>query len=182
MMAKKASARFQTAAEVADALARWLQAHGHTFDTSASSGGSSTRLTAGSSGTRLAQPAGPGSSGAGSSRRLARASTIGGSHVTKGPATAEPSAPAGPGSSVTGSQGALPVARRLEVVDPLAEIAAAANEFAAGRAASVKGVTEEELAAYQKRRKGLPAWAWWALGGGALLAVLLLVLLLTTGQ
>ncbi len=44
MMAKKPSARYQSAQEVADALADWLRAHGHSFDSSILGGGSSGRL------------------------------------------------------------------------------------------------------------------------------------------
>ena len=72
----------------------------------------------------------------------------------------------------------MPVARRLEEVDPWAEISAMANELSAARSGSFKGVTEEELAAYQSRRKRMPVWVWWAIGGGALAAVLGLALAL----
>jgi len=206
MMAKRPAARFQSAREVADTLSEWLLAHGHSLDTSTAGSGSSTRLRLASGGTPLA-PAGEASpSGTGGSGRLPRAAAREGagaevaaawdpsiaSGETKsriGLGTAKGSG-SGSGRSVAPSSGAggsgsrspaeavLPVARRLEEVDPWAEIAAMANELSAARSGSLKGVTEEELAAYQSRRKRMPVWVWWAIGGAALLAILGLVLAL----
>ena len=224
MMAKKPGARFQSAREVAGALADWLQAHGHLVDTSARGSGSSTRLKVPSSATGLAQAAEPSPPGGSSSRGLARAAALESaaqetsaasdpavaSAETKskiGLGTAKPSGSgsgrsvaagsgaagsgtagsgaagsgAGSSSSKPPAQAALPVARRLEAVDPLAEIAAVANELAPGRSGAFKAVTDEELAAYRTRRKKLPPWVWWALAGAGLLAIVLLVLALALG-
>jgi hypothetical protein len=72
---------------------------------------------------------------------------------------------------------ALPQARRLPTADPLAQIAAAANEVASTSGVSRKGITDEQLAAYRSRKK-IPPWAWWAMTGGALVAIVVLALLL----
>ena len=242
MMAKKPSARFQSAGEVADALAGWLRAHGHAMDTSTSGIGSATRPGTGSSatrlpasstrlpasGTKLPQASGSSPSAAGSSRGLTRAAPLqptakGGSAASSGgsrlrqssvpagpdkgstsapgsearkesgpaagsdPAPQTPAAPATPASPAASpapklaQQAALPVARRFEAADPLAEIAAEADELIASSYATRKGVTEGDLALYRNRKK-LPAWAWWAVAGGAVLALLLLVLAIVLSQ
>jgi len=224
MMAKKPAARFQSAREVADALADWLLAHGHLVDTSAGGSGSSTRLRIPSSATGPVQAAEPSPPGGGSSRGLARAAALEraaqGSPAASDPAAASAEAKSGiglgtdrpgasgsgrsvaAGSSAAGSgargsstagsrvgssssklpaQAALPMARRLGEADPLAEIAAVANQLAPGRSGAFKAVTDEELAAYRTRRKKLPPWVWWALAGAGLLAVVLLVLALALG-
>ncbi len=49
MMAKKPDDRFQTTAEVAEAMSRWLAEHGHSVDSDSGSGSSSGRLAAAAS-------------------------------------------------------------------------------------------------------------------------------------
>jgi serine/threonine-protein kinase len=200
MMAKKPGARFQSAREVADALAGWLQAHGHLVDTSTGGSGSSTRLSVPSSATGLAeagpaaesksrigvgivQPSGSGSgrSAAAGSSRAASGPAASGAGGTSAARSRAAGSGAGSSSSKLPAQTVLPVARRLEEVDPLAEIAAVANQLAPGSSGAVKPVTDEELAAYRTRRKRLPPWVWWALGGAGLLALALLVLALAFG-
>jgi eukaryotic-like serine/threonine-protein kinase len=151
MMAKRPVARYQSAQEVADALADWLRARGHSVDSGVGSG-SSGRLTAAGSGRIKAvsareidsSAARRMSSGVRSGLLVATAdSGVIGAEAKAAPqpaqgsdAAASPAAAKG-GSSVTGrkpttgessrnapAKGALPVAKPLMEADPLAEILA----------------------------------------------------------
>ncbi|MGQ9575880.1 MAG: serine/threonine-protein kinase [Thermoguttaceae bacterium] len=205
MMAKKPAARFQSMREVADALAEWLRIHGHCTDSTVTSG-SSIRLKGGPG---LAGPAGPTEPAGSSARRLLRAAPLDGGLPRAAPV--EPSAvPAakdsklglgqvkqGGGSSGSSSvkgmggagsdsrartPGRLPVARRLEEVDPLAEIAAAANDLSSASQPAVKPLSDQELAAYRIRRTQIPIWLWALIGLGTLVALTLLGLALVLSR
>jgi eukaryotic-like serine/threonine-protein kinase len=152
MMAKRPSARYQSAQEVADALGDWLRARGHNVDSGVGSGsfgrqvhpGSSTRLKAVSAHEIDSSTARKMSSGVRSSLLAATGDSgvIGAAVQAKGaspaPAASQPvaSPPAAKGGSgVSGrkaprsepprnppAKAALPVARPLMEADPLAEI------------------------------------------------------------
>jgi len=199
MMAKKPSARFQSAQDVADALADWLRAHGHSFDSGVLSGGSSGRLP-GLGGSR-SKAAGSGmSSGrpvASGVRAALLAATadsgvIGQAQKT-GPAGSAASAGSG-GSSVVrarkadsgrqlASRIALPVARPLESpaepaepADPLAELFGEIASSGAHPASPSPPSSSGETSAHHGRHKGTPPWIWAAIAGGCVLAMLLIFL------
>jgi hypothetical protein len=153
MMAKRPAARYQSAQEVADALADWLRARGHSVDSGVGSG-SSGRLTLPgsgrfkaasaheidssmarrmSSGVRSGLLVATGDSGVIGATAQAKAAPqpAAGSDATASPAAAKGE------SGVTGrkparresprnmpAKGALPVAKPLMEADPLAEILA----------------------------------------------------------
>ncbi len=151
MMAKRPSARYQSAQEVADALADYLRARGHNVDSGVGSG-SLARLTLPGSGRMKAVSAQEIDSS--TARRLssgvrsgllaatAESGVIGAQPKAPSQPAAESGATASPstakgGSSVTGrkpavsdsprnlpAKGALPVAKPLMEADPLAEILA----------------------------------------------------------
>ncbi|MCR4412517.1 MAG: serine/threonine protein kinase [Thermoguttaceae bacterium] len=174
MMAKKPDDRYASARQVADALAEWLRAHGHSFDSGVGLGGSSGRLAAATATSR----------GGGSSARRLPAQVEGGnspnaiSHATR------------PGSSGAVRRGANPqTAERPGVAkdpsgrepDPLAEILAEAIAARRPRVEPLTALSDEQLESYRRRRQRVPVWLWLAVGGGSLLAVLLLVLALLWG-
>jgi len=204
MMAKKPSARYQSAQEVADALADWLRAHGHSFDSGVSSGGSSGRMPALAGG----RPKGSGGRGSdpSSGRRLASgvraallvatadSGVIGAMQQTaeSAPGAASGGPAAKSGASPTGrqrkgdsdrqlaSKSGLTVAKPLETstqsADPLAELFGEIASSSAVPATSLRPSSSGETPAYRGRRKGTPPWLWFAIAGGCVLALLLVFL------
>ncbi len=200
MMAKKPSARYQSAQEVADVLADWLRAHGHHFDSAVLSGGSSGRLPAGNLSTL-----GPQQADTSSKRQLsssvraalvaatAESGVIGDKSTEAGasPGTnvAQPgSAPGKKGSGVkrfqkgvsdaeraSAAKAPLPTAKPLEESDPLAELF---SEIAASgpQAARPLSFTAERQPLAHKGHQSTPPWVWILIGGSCALALFLIVL------
>jgi len=173
MMAKRPSARYQSAQEVADALADWLRARGHSVDSGVGSG-SSGRLTPPgsgrfkavgahefdsstarkmSSGVRPSLLVATGESGVIGARAEAKAPS---QSAAEGGAAASPSAAKGE-SSVTQqkpakadaprnmpARGALPVAKPLIEADPLTEILADIEAPGGLPATPLTGATHRE--------------------------------------
>jgi serine/threonine protein kinase len=188
MMAKKPSARYQSAQEVADALGDWLRAHGHSFDSSVLSGGSSGRLP------RIASETITGSDTS-AARRLSSgvraafaAATSDSGVIGAQPAGAHrPSAKAG--SSARGGQarkpdsashpaekGDLRQAKSLEdAPDPLAELF---GELASPGPLSAKPgkAGSSETALHRGRRSGTPPWIWVVIAAGCAFALFLIFL------
>ena len=206
MMAKKPSARYQSAQEVADALADWLRAHGHGFDSGVSSGGSSGRMPAvGGGRSKGAQAAGSDSS---SGRRLASgvraallvatadSGVIGAAQKPAesapgaAPASGAPASKSGSSSAVRARQGdsdrqlasksgllvAKPLEGAAEGADPLAQLFGEIASAPAMPAASLRPSSGGETAAHRARHKGTPPWIWTAIAGGCVLALLLIFL------
>jgi serine/threonine protein kinase len=191
MMAKKPAQRYQTAQEVADTLADWLIAHGH----GSSLSGSGSWPAAGTSrhGLPVArrEPAGKAGHGATLARpdvEISPADTMAdlGRSTVKGP----PPIPSHDrGSDVSDSKIGrkireakhLPVAKPLEESGPASEFVIPIEDLlAAGRSHSpALAVTDEQMAAYRRRRENpVPGWVWLALGAAALLGVAILVVVL----
>ncbi len=199
MMAKKPSARYQSAQEVADALADWLRAHGHSFDSSVLSGGSSGRLP------RTTPETGTGADTS-AARRLSSSvraaltaatadsgvigTQLSGAAPSPGAASAEtdrPSAKAGSSAkrrparkpdsgSQLAAKGTLRVAKPLEESpDPLAELF---GEIASPAPLPAKPLRSaaEETTAYRSRRSGTPPWIWGLIAGGCAFALFLIFL------
>lgn len=196
MMAKKPSARFPSAQDVADALADWLRAHGHSFDSGVLSGGSSGRLP-GLGGSR-SKGAGSGTS---SGRRLAsgvraallaatadsgvigaasKAGLAGGSAAARSGSNSAVRARKADSDRQLASKIALPVAKPLETpaepADPLAELFGEIASSAAHPAVPLHPSSSGGTSAYHARHKGTPPWIWAAIAGGCLLTLLLIFL------
>ncbi len=159
MMAKRPEHRYQSAAEVAQALRQWLADHGHAVEAGPGSGPGSSR--SGLSGTR--------SGGSTAARR-------------SGPPHLGPSQSAGVGRSSLGSrsgsgQGAkkLKVAEALEDFIPASEFVLSEEEpsrpaLSTGMAA--RGMTP--LRPYSAGSQAPPLWVWGLMAGGMLIAILLI--------
>ena len=162
----------------AAALERAAQGSPAVSDEAAAPAGSKSRIGLGTarpsdSGSGRSVPAADSRAGSGAPGSGA------GSGISTGSSTA--GNPAGSASSNLSAQSPLRKARRLESIDPMAEIAAMASQLAPGASGAFKAVSDEQLAAYQTRRHKLPPWVWWALAGAGLLAVALLALALVLG-
>jgi len=193
MMAKKPEQRYQSAREVAAALAHWLQIHGH--------------------GSGLAG----GGSGGSSSGRLAVATPLHQAHGERSPAggVSRPVAPQrrdsgkAPGQALTdttsartdvtakaqrlkaaaqaarratqasGSGPRLPVAEPLEA-EPEKLIPADESPVVA-RLRTRARLTSEEIEAYRRRRQRTPVWLWVIIAGGLLVSLVLLLMLALKG-
>jgi serine/threonine protein kinase len=194
MMAKKPSARYQSAQEVADVLADWLRAHGHGFDSSVLSGGSSGRLP------RIAPETLTGSDTSAARRlsasvraALAAATTdsgvigaqAGGSPSQRTAAAGAGRLPAKEESSSKRRQASKPdsaahselrAAKPLEESpDPLAELfgeIASPAPISAKARQSASGGT----AIHRGRRSGTPPWIWVLIAAGCALALFLIFL------
>ncbi len=208
MMAKKPQDRFQTAAEVAQALADWLVAQGHSVDSGSGSGSSSGRLAAaagratasrgaGSPGLRRGTPdAQPARRDSGRLRRAqgtpsrpgqgqAVKDTVGelnGPTAVKGPApTAGRGFAGGQSDSKIAAKRGLPVAKPLED-SPASEVVIQTDGSPAlARLRARNPLTEEQLEAYRARRSHTPIWLWATIAAGAVLALILLIALLVKG-
>jgi serine/threonine-protein kinase len=206
MMAKKPAARYQSAQEVADVLADWLRAHGHSFDSTVSSGGSSGRIpavaggrskgTGGargepssgrqlSSGVRAALLVATADSGVIGAAKKAAESAPGTAPTNGSPATKSGTSPAvrprkADSDRQLASKSGLPMARSLESpaasADPLAELFGEIASSAAAPAAPLHPSSSGETTAYRGRHKGTPPWIWFAVAGGCVLALLLVFL------
>jgi serine/threonine-protein kinase len=204
MMAKKPAARYQSAQEVADALADWLRAHGHSFDSTISSGGSSGRLPAIIAG----QPHGARRmEGDPSDRRLSssvraallEATTDSGVIGTQpknaesppdaGAETQADRSPAKGGGSTKRPQvrkpdsdrqlaarSTLPVAKPLEDADPLAELFGEIASPANRPAKPLPSAAAGDPTARRGRHTGTPPWVWILIAGGCALALFLIFL------
>ncbi len=195
MMAKKPAGRYQSAAEVAEALAEWLLAHGFSCD---SNPGSSGRLKAQGSGKspvhRTEKRGLPRASAVGSD--IARAKRIlteqppsessikTGSDVTSISNSGSVLRHGQPGNGSSSAKSSkLRVAKPLEEEPSLAEPAAPAVpkflvEAESPLVARIRAkyqASPEEVQAYLKHGKDMPMWLWAVLGGGGLLALFLLV-------
>jgi serine/threonine-protein kinase len=202
MMAKKPAARYQTAREVADALAEWLKSHGPSGDSAAGSGGSSGRLAGVAAAARepgapeqeqapvarrvVTRPTGPQraaprpSSGSSPSVKATSAETQADFQppgVRPGGDEPKPAARGGSDPKLA-PKPALPVAHRLEEPDPLADVLAEAQASRAPQVEPAPALSDEEMAQYRRRRQKVPLWLWLAVAGGTALAVLVLVLAL----
>ncbi len=193
MMAKKPSARYASAQDVADALADWLRAHGHGFDSSVLGGGSSGRLpritpeTGAENGDTSADRQWPsgvraGLAAATTESGVLNAEPLEGPPPDSGRAMATPAgakkAPALPRAAPLERRSAkapLPVAKALEDAEnPLAELV---GEIMLPAAVSAKsGVAVPGGKGHGRRRSGTPPWLWAAIAAGAFLALLLVVL------
>jgi serine/threonine protein kinase len=183
MMAKKPEGRFQTAADVAAILKRWLVAHGHPVEEDSDSGSSSGRLTA------AAREAGV----LGSGGRAAHPATA------KAPARTKPKAPGEAYTDTLSDQDRRTVnggpARKGEFkeVAPPPE-AAALPELRDPMAASMEDEQLPESFAqpnlqpafrgtasfesYRSRQKGPPIMLWAAIAGVGIFALIALLVLL----
>ena len=163
MIAKKPEDRYQSAAETADALVKWLVAHGQAIPSGSSSGISSSNLTGdilGKSSVREPIP---------SQRRKPAKDAL------------PPPLPTQPSSSATAEGGShVGDKRRLPVAQPLDE--GSASEFVLDaempplplwkQRGTLKG---GDIETYLARRKGTPKWLWLLVAGGTLLAIGLLI-------
>lgn len=197
MMAKKPAARYQSAAEVAEALADWLLAHGYNCDSSTGSSGRFKAQGSGKSPVRRPDKRGlPRASAVGSD--IARAKRIlTGQSAAEGEAKSKPEAEAAsgagsvlrhgqPGNSSSAKSGKLRVAKPLEEEPPageqtkprVPEFLVEAESPLVARIRAKYQASPAEVEAYLKRGKGMPMWLWAVLGGGCLLVLVLLIILL----
>jgi serine/threonine protein kinase len=205
MMAKEPAKRYQTASEVAQALADWLVAHGHPVDWGSES--SSARLAVAANqakaggqsgsgslrrGTPIARPAGrqPGRSprpSGGQSRpeqgRPAKdtAGGLEGSTAVKGPAAAERKLAGSQSDSKIAAARGLPVAKPLDESPAPAVVIHTDDSPLLARVRPRKSLTEEQIRAYRARRTRTPIWVWAIVGAGAVIALILLIALLLNG-
>ena len=200
MMAKKPADRFQTAAEVADALAGWLAAHGHPVDSAA--GGSSVRLAAAAAGARGAKASTEPRKGKGarssrrgpspgsSSRRLEPSPADGSETAADTTANMDRATLKGgggkPGRGFTSGdsdpslppKGSLPVAKPLDQEPPLPEFMIRTESPVLDRIRISQPLSDGQIEAYRNRAKGAPAWVWAIIGAGCIVVLILLVALL----
>jgi serine/threonine protein kinase len=212
MMAKKPEHRYQTAAEVAAALAEWLAAHGHTGGSESapgsSSGLSSARLAAAAAGSAVRAgglpPVRSASRGAkpplrqpGEIKRAqdipplpsehpapADTMTNRGRPTVKGPGSAVGRGPgSGQSAGKIAPQKALPVAKPLETA-PASEFVIDFDDVSLPiRSHAFTPVTDERLHAYRSRHKGgPPIWLWIGIGAGFLLAVIMAIVAIMSSQ
>lgn len=201
MMAKKPDDRFQTAAEVAQALADWLVANGHPIDLG--SGSSSGRLAAAASAAKASRAAGqplrraqqearPAGRDSGHSRRpQATPSRPGRDQAVKDTLAEldQPSAVKGPGPAaergfVGGKSAAkrgLPVARAIQDSPVSGIVIQADHSPAMARLRAGKPLTAEQIDAYRARRRHTPIWLWVTVGAGLVTILILLIALLMNG-
>jgi len=196
MMAKKPSARYQSAQEVADVLADWLRAHGHPFDSAVLSGSAPGRVPAvavstlgpggGTSSKRrlsssvraalVAATADSGVMGAKANQPGAPVAATGSGRRKKGSGVKQSQKPALASERPPGVKAPLPVAKALEEADPLAELFGQIAAPAGQAAGPLPFVVERQPLAYRPRRKSTPPWVWLLIGGGCVLALLLVIL------
>jgi hypothetical protein len=199
MMAKKAAARYQSAQEVADALADWLRAHGHSFDSSILSAGSSGRLP------RMTPETGKASGDTSSTRRLSSgvraallAATAESGVIGIGPAGKSPTGPAATrahrlsakeGSGAKRRQAresdsarrleagsALHVAKPLEESDnPLAELLSEITSSGAFPRDPRQSASSASPV-HRGRRPSTPPWIWALIAAGCAFALFLIFL------
>ncbi len=156
MMAKKPSGRYQSAREVADALAAWLAARGE--DVVAAP-------------VPPAQPAAV--SGVPAPREQA-AGTAPGSGSGRGASHRKTAV----------LKETLPVAERIDdgEEDVLSDILGGSAVRIAGRIEPTSSISDEQLAAYRQRRERIPGWLWGLIAAGAVLALLLLAAVIRLSQ
>jgi serine/threonine protein kinase len=197
MMAKRPSARYQSAREVADVLADWLRAHGHSLGSSVL-GGSSGRLPRIAAETLAGSDTSAGRPLSSSVRAALTAATadsgVIGAQPGGGPLK-EVAAPGGERSSAKeestvkrpraskpesaaplGAQSELRTAKPLEESrDPLAELFGEIASPAPLSATPLRPAGEEP-ASYRPRRSSTPPWIWMLIGAGCALALFLIFL------
>lgn len=174
MIAKKPGDRYQSAAETADALAKWLIAHGQTIPSGSSGGISSANLTGDVSGKSSAREPIP-------SQRRKPAKGAEGPRRNSGEGTLPPPLPAQPSPSATKAGGShAGDKRRLLVARPLDE--GPASEFVLDAEMPPLPLWKQhgklkggDIETYLARRKGTPKWLWLLVAGGTLLAIGLLI-------
>lgn len=207
MMAKKPGDRPQSASEVSELLAAWLNAHGHAFDSGSHGGGSSGKLAAvaAAEGDRAASAGGAAKApvrqlgsgsdatasqrGAKTDSGLQRAKPLSDASDTAidaGGQTSEPSPESPPvllPADEPHVQVRLPEAppdNQQEAVNPLDFIAQVESPVVA-RLKARHQMTADEINAYRTRRQDVPVWVWVVIGAGSLLALILLVAFLVSG-
>ena len=180
MMAKRLEQRFQTAQEVAQALADWLLAHGHSIDSPSDSGSSSSRLAAAAAQASAAQGAGrpPRRRQAGKKpvpRKHSEDKRVPGMppllNRSESPSDTSDTAPNlnRPTVKIAPS---LPTSQIVIQTDAPSALA---------RVRGRKPLSPEEIEAYRSRRKGTPVWLWATLGVGTVVVMILLIVLATRG-
>ncbi len=202
MMAKRCEKRYQTALEVARALANWLVAHGHASDSSIGSGSSAVRLVTAAAGdaearrkgppapqgeSKRVRPLGPGPRGPSRREDMPLPPGQGASARDTASNLDRPTVKgSGPGSGFRGRESdsklgrkrELPVARPLEDT-PASEFVIELGESpAVARVRTHAALTEEQIESYRTRRKGTPIWVWAALAAGAVVVLILLIMLI----
>ena len=211
MMAKKPAGRYQSAREVAEALAAWLKAHGQEVESGPPPGsppgvsggfGVSQRAdasdkTGGSSATRRgAERRGPLKQAValkardvpGQPEPLAHAPAA--SDTRSKPEHAAVKAPVtgsdgGSGSSVRKTatlKETLPVAERIDEEDVLGAMLGGSAVSIDARIEPASSISDEQLAAYRQRRQRIPGWLWGLIAAGAVLALVLLVATILLSQ
>jgi len=201
MMAKKPKQRYQSSAEVAEVLTRWLVANGQTVESGSSGGLSSGKLVGVVSGKASAQSDGTKESGifptdSATSRQNSGTaplprdmpplpgktpSTIDTSSGLHRPTTKESSRGGSPSGSHGGGRRKLPVARPLDE-EPDSEFVL---DDARGPLQLWKARTplkEGEFEAYFARRGTAPKWLWLVIAGGTILSVIMIFVLWTLLQ
>lgn len=199
MTAKKADQRYQSAAEVAAALAQWLAAHGHkaasgigSAATPSAVASQAVRVAGGLPPVRAAVRSVPprrdcgqgGRPSSAPSRPVTPADTATNRdrQTVKGPSSSPLRAGGAPVSGIgskSGANKALPKAKSLD--EPAeTEFAIQIDDLSATRGLVRNPLTHEQIEAYRKRRQRSSKPIWFAIGGGLLLAVVLLVVFLLT--
>lgn len=183
MMAKKPADRYQSAAEVADAMAEWLEQHGSEI-TPTIGASSSGRLPTVSLESRPAKAASPRN---GESPKAATKTAPRGKPTRPKPSGANVDTAAGAQATTKGSSSG--VRRPSEAAKPAPAANGDALDFLqdAGGPAAVAprtrpAMSAEEIEAMRSRRGKFPPWIWAAVGGGALLAVVMLLIAMLIGS
>jgi serine/threonine-protein kinase len=156
MMAKKPAGRYQSAREVAEALAAWLKAHGHDV---------------------LGQPEPLAQTPAGSDARSKL------EHATaKAPGSGSDRGSGSSARKTAPLKETLPVAERIDEEDVLGDILGGSAVSIDGRIEPASSISDEQLAAYRQRRQRIPGWLWGLIAAGAVLALVLLVATILLSQ
>ena len=205
MMEKDPQKRFQTAADVAQALADWLVAHGHPADSG--SGASSGQLAAAAGqakasrqagsaslrrGAPLARPGGPqpgqpqwprGKPSRGDPGQATReTSELNGPTAVQGPApVAERGLAGGKSDSKIAAKRGLPVAKPLEESATSPVVIRTEDSPVLARLRARSPLSEEQIRAYSARRGRTPLWLWATIVAGVVMVLILLIALLVRG-
>jgi len=205
MMEKDPQKRFQTAAEVAQALGDWLVAHGHPVDSG--SGGSSGQLAAAAGQARAGRQAGPASLRRG--RPIARpegsqpgrpqsprgrpprsdpgqatrdTAELSGPTAVQGPApVAGRGLAGGKSDSKIAAKRGLPVAKPLEESPTLPVVIRTEDSPVLARFRARSPLSEEQIMAYRAHQGRTPLWLWVTIGAGVVMVLILMIALLLKG-